>query len=378
MVDDANNHNPINQPSPKRPKIAASPTGLEGNNAATTTNFLDLIHPLLQNITSYLPNADLMKVALVSRRMNTFIPRATTYENRAPGTITTVFHRRPCKTNKGFYKTGAGRKIGRLDQLMQQLQQFLGRDSIVLDGYQHVLIEDHHHKFQLHATEDPFEKLNELKREIGWNGPRIRGITSLDFCLSSARATIPCNTNPDLGQRYFITTLPWILPSLRELDLTNTCINGQFVHFFFYKFRRLEKITFNNKKPAVHTTAYVNIDGNSFEAANNLKELYMDDCTLVAPNRNNDVDAISDYVNYTVFVSDLFLFHRCSSSVLERVSIRNLKYSVSLRGEGTRGTAIPQNALMKYIRHCPPSLRWFCSNAFVTARITFCACFLVL
>ena len=57
---------------------------------------------------------------------------------------------------------------------------------------------------------------------------------------------------------------------------------------------------------------------------------------------------------------DLFLFHKCGSTVLERVSIRNAKWYGCFRIEGS--IIIPQNALIKFVRNAPKSLRWFRSN----------------
>ena len=60
--------------------------------------------------------------------------------------------------------------------------------------------------------------------------------------------------------------------------------------------------------------------------------------------------------------SKQFMFHKCSSNVLERVSFR---YSESLVhcGQGIYNTtAITQMTLMKFIRNSPMTMRWFRSN----------------
>ena len=70
-------------------------------------------------------------------------------------------------------------------------------------------------------------------------------------------------------------------------------------------------------------------------------------------------------------VSDVFIFHKCSSKVLERVSLHNTNYFVPIIGAGMfvqrlalQDTlkAIPQKALIKFIRNAPTTLRWFRSN----------------
>jgi hypothetical protein len=55
---------------------------------------------------------------------------------------------------------------------------------------------------------------------------------------------------------------------------------------------------------------------------------------------------------------DAFIFHYCSKT-LERVSIRNAKYSTF---NHNYGVCVPQSALVKFIRNGPPTLRWFRSD----------------
>ena len=123
---------PHNPPLPNRPKIISLPIGFAANvgtisgstatridtttttavvTATTVANLLDLIDPLLLIITSYLPNEDLMQLALSSKYTNQIIPRATTYESRAPGTIITVLHMLPSNDDEKNYG-----RLGRLDQ----------------------------------------------------------------------------------------------------------------------------------------------------------------------------------------------------------------------------------------------------------------------
>ena len=59
-------------------------------------------------------------------------------------------------------------------------------------------------------------------------------------------------------------------------------------------------------------------------------------------------------------VSDVFIFHKCSSKVLERVSIRNVTCYCGT--EEIPLIDISQNALIKFIRKAPITLRWFRSN----------------
>merc|ERR1711971_1289145 len=63
---------------------------------------------------------------------------------------------------------------------------------------------------------------------------------------------------------------------------------------------------------------------------------------------------MSDFNNHP----DKFLFHKCCK-VLERLSIRNAKYSNAYIGSER---IIPQDALIKFVRNAPPTLKWFRSD----------------
>ena len=156
-----------------------------------------------------------MKVALSSKRMNSIIPRATTYESRV--------------ANEGFYR---GR--GHFDKLVHQLNR---RDS-KLQRYQHASMTDCY-AFKFNRERYNHCK-NPLAKRINRNGPRIAGITSLDLLFSS-----------------------YLLPSLRELDFTNNMgVSIDIVGTFFRECSRLEKVTYRSM------TFY--LDGRVMKSANNL------------------------------------------------------------------------------------------------------------
>ena len=96
------------------------------------------------------------------------------------------------------------------------------------------------------------------------------------------------------------------------------------------------------------------------KAANKLRELYMDNVLFFVT--GSDIDAISDLDTEDEVVSTTFLFHACSSKVLERVSMRNTKIRPYWVRPIRRTVATPQSALIKFIRKAPTSLRWFQSN----------------
>ena len=87
-------------------------------------------------------------------------------------------------------------------------------------------------------------------------------------------------------------------------------------------------------------------------SATNLKEIYMDGAQFY----DDDLPYARAFENDDT--PDIFLFHQCSSTVLERISIRNARDGCG----GNIGSTITQKMLMKFIRKAPPSLRWFRSD----------------
>ena len=318
---------------------------------ATATERVLMNDFLLRNITSYLPNEHLMEVACVSTRWNHSIPRATTYESRAPGTIITVLQLCPSPHSKYPGKDGVR---GRLEQLIHQLQQLCGRDPNVLQQYQHVSMKDYQ-EFQFNEKYFVSSecKYKALLHQIKTNGPRIEGITSLDFCFTT---TPKPSFGPDA--HYVLRTLSYLFPSLQQVDLTNTYVGdltfvpNLTVQLFFENCPLLEKLTVNNRGFA--------LDGTAMKTADNLKELTMDDSRFLID--GSTLDAMSDLdTDHETVSKKQFLFHGCSSNVLERVSMSNTQICFYGRGR-EMFEAIPQNALIKFIRKAPSTLRWFRSN----------------
>ena len=80
---------------------------------------------------------------------------------------------------------------------------------------------------------------------------------------------------------------------------------------------------------------------------------------------------MSDLVNEVNNEATIFLFYKCCSKVLERVSLRNTHFTMvqprivvpwEIRFSRHPRYAIPQKALIKFIRNAPTTLRWFRSN----------------
>ena len=94
-------------------------------------------------------------------------------------------------------------------------------------------------------------------------------------------------------------------------------------------------------------SSIISYDGADMSSATNLKEIYMDGAQfydLLYPFQAwvFENDDIPDFFHK-------FLFYRCSSKVLERISIRNARN-------------VTQKMLIKFIRKAPTSLRWFRSD----------------
>merc|ERR1712032_836555 len=95
------------------------------------------------------------------------------------------------------------------------------------------------------------------------------------------------------------------------------------------------------------------LGGNRLRFSDNLKEITVDDSDFVL---DGGQEKFSDLNNHP---GD-FLFHQCSSIVLERVSIRNARF-VGSNGRAV-AASVPQHMLIKFIRNAPPTLKWFRSD----------------
>ena len=97
-----------------------------------------------------------------------------------------------------------------------------------------------------------------------------------------------------------------------------------------------------------------------------IKEIYMDDSNFYSLNsayyyyysdllleqqQGRSSSSSSNNNNNPTSSKNYFLFQWCKS--LERVSIRNAKADYRV---------VPQNALIKFVRNAPPSMRWFRSD----------------
>jgi len=105
---------------------------------------------------------------------------------------------------------------------------------------------------------------------------------------------------------------------------------------------RVETITWNN----IGRDSNIYVNGQDMKRAHNLRVLIVDDSLFKTYNN----EKLSELIDH----QDTFLFHKCCK-VLERVSIRKAKY-----GYGRRN--IPQDALIKFVRNAPATLKRFHSD----------------
>jgi len=186
------------------------------------------------------------------------------------------------------------------------------------------------------------------------------------------------------GATSLLLTLSYILPNIRELDVSNTSMSPTYFQQFIQRCPLLEKVKWNNNR------ARLSANGRQMKSLENLKELCLDNFLLsiddspleyIGNNRvndndvdddDNDDDEIDEVTEYKAMSTidaypDAFLFHKCCK-VIERVSLRNSKCIIHEDSDddysyvGDCEVKIPQNLLIKFIRNSPPTLKYFRSN----------------
>ena len=186
------------------------------------------------------------------------------------------------------------------------------------------------------------------------DGIQLDGIVSLDF-------SSPSNEHSYESYPGLLVALSCMLPNLREIDMSNSGMNCSYhysiLNVVTTKYPRLRKITWNNIGPNC-CICFGNLE--IFENTKHLKEIILDEATFnTGWDEHNTMDEMSDLTRYP----SIFLF--CDDGfgqVVERISIRNASWVDDECYGSPPRTCIPQNALIKFIRNAPPSLRWFRSD----------------
>lgn len=223
-------------------------------------------------------------------------------------------------------------------------------------------------------NDNSYDHINDDELERLTQNIRMTGIVSLDMSLP-------------LSSAYCFSTLrraiSFMVPNLQQLDLSRSdAMGSEILETFVVRCPRLEIIRWNDNDDDLFG---IDAMGYDLDSLNNLKELYFDNCyfgidrhSLIDENGdyidddgNADGDgdddddggvyefeAISDSDNYP----NLFLFHKVCNNPLERISLRNARYTHFDLDEGT----VPQQILMKFVRKAPSTLVWFRSDLTAT------------
>ena len=298
--------------------------------------FEELPKPALIHVFNYLTNDELMNVSVVSKLEHKIIcgdgdDNHTVDDDNdrcGPGMETQIIPRiefSPQKLNTN---------MGRVDRMVHKVNQRRTRNALVFQRYRVLKIIDFH-RFEYRDK----EALERIARTIP-----LLGIVSLDISLSHY---VALDFDDDASGVCHIYSL--FLPNLRSINLTNV---GLRYRVLTEKFARncplLEKITWNGFKSS---DSKISVDGEDMEGFNHLKEIYMDDCVF---------SGLYMYLRDMNGNPNIFILYKCSKS-LERVSIKNARYASWDNFQG-KPTCLPQNALIKFIRNAPSSLKWFRSD----------------
>jgi hypothetical protein len=139
--------------------------------------------------------------------------------------------------------------------------------------------------------------------------------------------------------------LSFVMPCLREIDLSNACVMESALHYFALECPVLEKVTWNNHH------ANTQMSGKALHKCECLKEIHMDDSVFTY--HFGESQAIQE--------RDYCIFSHCNT-FLERVSLKNAKCREPRAFSSPGPTqSFPQIGLVKFVRSTP-SLRWFRSD----------------
>ena len=189
-------------------------------------------------------------------------------------------------------------------------------------------------------------KFDDADIDEGFQRFQLDGIVAFDVSSPSKLSSVNCDVLRQLSS---------MLPNLRVINLSNIGGKGfdEILNRLSTHCPQLESITWNN----IHFDCNIDVTGWDMWQAMNLREIIMDGSFLTSSGfgRADIWEQMSDLENHP----SIYLFCRWKSQVVERISIRGTKYYDFFRQ--TRKT-VPQNALIKYIRNAPPSLRWFRSD----------------
>ena len=331
-----------------------SPGGSASNNKWKLTPVSLLLRTL-----GFMDNDTLMIMCLVCQQIRDLIWSGQGMEKK----LVRIFKLSASKENIDDYDD-SGNDHYRVRRFIYNMNQHFQNvtKTRILQGLQHWKLQDMK-EFNDRFYEDDIDD-DELERVT--QNIRMTGIVSLD--MSSPLPSV---------QRYYgilYRAISFMVPNLQQLDLSHTEIRSDILENFAVRCPRLEIIRWND-----NNDEGVGAKGTELDSLNTLKELYFDNCyigfdqqRLIDENGDDihddgnadgdgdgdngvsEIEAMSDSFNYP----NIFLFHKLNNNPLERISLRNARYTDFDLNEGT----VPQQILMKFVRKAPSTLVWFRSD----------------
>ena len=369
----SNNNNNSNKKKYPRPQPPPSPSP---SPSPSSSMLLAQPRPCLVQCLSYLDSESIRQVCLLSKEYHSII-------HNDPGMANTW------KRALEIRPSSKTEDKGRLDQFVDQLyhrQLYYRRDQLQM--IQEIrIIDPHKFKYSNGGARKVIAILEKFQ---------LSGIVSLRMVSSSTSILPKASFIFDIFHA-LLRILP--IQNLRVVDLSNYIFYYGGPSRFWENCSALEQITYNNNHNASKAlgiigteikncssltelnmddskfrsyrdglfdieSSAVQIIGTEFKNCSRLTEIHMDDSMFVGYN-----DGLSDIENDEH--SNTFIFWKCSSKVLRKVSIKNAMYhcNVIKPGGGYPGIQLipvmlplPQKALIKFVRSGPPSLRYFCSD----------------
>ena len=305
--------------------------------------------PCLVQCLSFLDSESIRQVCLLSKEYHSIIHNDPDMANM----WTKLLEIRPSSSEYDEIISDEIKDEERLDILIDQLYHHRNEIQMIQD----IRIIDPH-KFKLSTWSS--RKVVAMMRRF-----KLDGIISLRMVSPSSR------TNRSFNIDNIFNALKRILPlqNLRLVDLSNCSFyDEKKLPRFLKNCSSLEQITYNNNH---NESSALEIIGTELKNCSSLTEINMDNSTFVGYN-----DGLSNLNLENEKYSKLFLFWKCSSKVLQNVSIKNARYYrnelvpeyIGLRQRLHRVclhrvlVPLPQAALIKFVRNGPPSLRYFRSD----------------
>ena len=330
-----------------------SPGGSASNNKWEVTPVSLLLRTL-----GYMDNDTFMIMCLVCKQIRDLIWSGQGMEKK----LVRIFELSSSKNKKDNNLDGGDPRVRRFLSNMNQYFQNVTKTRI-LQGFQHWKVQD-----MKEFVDDIYECIQNDELERLTHNIRMAGIVSLDMS-SPLPAMYDCDT--------LYRAISCMVPNLQQLDLSHTTNSSSILETFVVRCPRLEIIRWN-----CNNDVYYGIDAIGYELAslNTLKELYFDNCyigfdqqRLIDENGDDihddgnadgdgdgdngvsEIEAMSDSFNYP----NIFLFHKLNNKPLERISLRNARYTDL---DGNNEDTVPQQILMKFVRKAPSTLVWFRSD----------------